>query len=362
MIDESLMSFEEKYTYKLRSVYTKYGYQPYKMGKFEEYELYIRNKDFLVSDRVIAFNDTNGKLMALKPDVTLSIIKSGEDIPGVKQKVFYNENVYRVSESTHRFREIMQMGLECIGDVDIYDIYETVFLAAESLAGVSEDFCIDLSNLDILREAIFSVCPDEKFVSEAIACVGEKNSHDLRELCVRYGVGEEGQKNAEALITLYGDRKTVIAGLKERFSLPGTERLEILSRLLDLCPHADKIRFDFSVVNDMNYYNGFVFKGFVKGICSGVLTGGQYDGMMKKMNRLSGAVGFAIYLDRLEELNREKDKTAVDYLLLYDETTDPLTIAEAAGRYTASGATVTAQKSIPDKLRYRNIADYRNKG
>ena len=76
MIDEKLLKNEEKAIFNLRSLYRRYGYSPFKMSKFEEYDLYVRNKDFLVSDRVITFNDTNGKLMALKPYVTLSIIKN----------------------------------------------------------------------------------------------------------------------------------------------------------------------------------------------------------------------------------------------------------------------------------------------
>lgn len=108
------------------------------MSKFEEYELYAKNKDFLVSDRVITFNDTNGKLLALKPDVTLSIIKNTEDAPGIKTKLCYDEKVYRPSGSTHRFKEITQIGLECIGDIDLYDIYETVDIAAHALSLVDE--------------------------------------------------------------------------------------------------------------------------------------------------------------------------------------------------------------------------------
>lgn len=129
MIDTTILKSEEKAIFSLRSLYSKYGYLPYKMSKFEEYELYLRNKDFLVSDRIITFNDTNGKLMALKPDVTLSIIKNGEDIDGFKQKLCYNENVYRVSGSTHQYKEIMQTGLECIGDIDEYDAFEVITLA-----------------------------------------------------------------------------------------------------------------------------------------------------------------------------------------------------------------------------------------
>ena len=104
-----VLSGVERAEYALRSLYLKYGFSQYKMSKFEEYDLYAQNKDFLVSENVITFNDTDGKLLALKPDVTLSIIKNGkDDLLGV-QKVFYNENVYRVSKGTHSFKELMQV-------------------------------------------------------------------------------------------------------------------------------------------------------------------------------------------------------------------------------------------------------------
>lgn len=361
MIDETLMNFEERSAYKLRSLYKKYGYLPYEMGKFEEYELYIRNKDFLVSDRVITFNDTNGKLMALKPDVTLSIIKNGEDNKGVKQKVFYNENVYRVSETTHRFKEIMQTGLECIGDIDIYDIYEVISLAAESLSNLADNFCIEISNLDLVSSVIKSVCEDPQFVSKVIYCISEKNTHDLKRVCEEYSVNDADYTKISSLISVYGERKNVISRLNEIFTSPELERMAILSEMLENSLFSDKIRFDFSVVNDMNYYNGFVYRGFVDGVCCGVLAGGQYDNMMKKMNRTSGAVGFAIYLDRIEDLYRENDKFDVDYLLLYDDETDFLNISSQVSKLIASGLSVSAQKSVPEKLRYKNIMDLRKK-
>ena len=94
---------EERVLFKLRDLYRLSGYAQYKMGKFEEYDLYARNKDFLVSDGVITFTDTDGRLMALKPDVTLSIIKNTRDRENCVQKVYYSENVYRISGSTRSF-------------------------------------------------------------------------------------------------------------------------------------------------------------------------------------------------------------------------------------------------------------------
>ena len=93
MIDQNILKFEEKIVFYLRSLYSGYGSKPFKMSKFEEYDLYSKNKDFLVSEGVITFNDTNGRLLALKPDVTLSIIKNMKDLKGVTEKYYYNENV-----------------------------------------------------------------------------------------------------------------------------------------------------------------------------------------------------------------------------------------------------------------------------
>ena len=73
------MTNEEKLIYALRSLYEQNGYRRYKMSKFEEYDLYANNKDILESEGIITFTDTNGKLMALKPDVTLSVIRNTND-------------------------------------------------------------------------------------------------------------------------------------------------------------------------------------------------------------------------------------------------------------------------------------------
>ena len=118
---EISLKADEKLLFSLRELYRRYGYRSFRMSKFEKYELYAGNKDFLVSDRVITFNDTNGELLALKPDVTLSIVRNASFRPGYKQKLYYHENVYRPAGSSHQFREIMQCGLECIGDLDNYE-------------------------------------------------------------------------------------------------------------------------------------------------------------------------------------------------------------------------------------------------
>ena len=92
--DQSVLTRTERRIFALRTLYSSYGYKPYRMRKFEEYDLYSRNKDFLLSDRVITFTDTTGRLMALTPDVTLSIVSNLDDRPYELQRLYYDENVY----------------------------------------------------------------------------------------------------------------------------------------------------------------------------------------------------------------------------------------------------------------------------
>ena len=358
MLDTKILKNEEKAVFALRKLYRQYGYLPYKMSKFEAYEYYMQNKDFLVSDRIITFNDTNGRLLALKPDVTLSIIKNGEDAPGCKQKVYYNENVYRVSENTHQFKEIMQAGLECIGDIDLYDIFETVSLAAQSLALISEEFVLQISHLGVLSAVLEKISPDQAFQQKVITCMKSKNPHDLARLCEQQGVDST---QLLQLLNAYGPRSKVLSQL-ENLDCPALQELKELSGLLDQLPWGDKIVFDFSAVNNMNYYNGIVYRGFLSGICESVLAGGQYDKLMEKLDRRAGAVGFAVYLDLLEQMPGEEEEYDVDVLLLYEADTDKAAVAKAVSALTSVGKTVSTQKSIPQKLRYRKLMKLSKEG
>ena len=365
MIDERVLKREERAVYALRSLYGKYGYQAYKMSKFEEYDLYVRNKDFLISDRIITFNDTDGKLMALKPDVTLSIIKNLDEQPGCKQKVCYNENVYRVSGSTRQFKEIMQAGRECIGALDRYDLYEVVSLAAESLALISEDFVLDVSHLGVLTAMLEEISDDVQLRRELTHYIAEKNRHDLERVCRENGVSPEKTAAICEFIGIYGEMDSVLRRLEPlctgEAARAALAELEQLRTLLADSPWRDHIFFDFSIVNDMDYYNGIVFQGFLSGICEGVLSGGQYDKLIQKMGRSGGAVGFALYLDLLEDLGRAERDRDVDVLLLYDEE-DAALVARETKRLIGEGKSVSAQKAIPEKLRYGQVLDLRKEG
>ncbi len=355
----NVLKEEERVLLALRELYSRYGYLPYKMSKFEAYDLYVENKEFLVGDGVITFTDTDGKLLALKPDVTLSIIKKDTDEEG-KRKVYYNENVYRISAKTGQFKEIMQVGLECLGDIDTYDVYETVCLAAESLASISQSFVLSLSHLGVLSALLKEIGGSEKFVKKVTGAIAEKNGHEVARLCDEEGVCEEGKQKILTLVNAYGDMQTVlkkIAPLCQNGEAKGAFfSLQALCDLLKNSRHAQNIRLDFSVGGNMRYYNDVVFNGFVDGVAEKVLSGGRYDKLLSRMGRKSGAIGFAVYLDLLEGFGENKPAADVDVLVLYDERTATENLVSEVEKLVASGKSVRAQKQTGG-VRYKELVD-----
>ena len=339
----------------LRSLYRQYGYAQYKMSKFEEYDLYVRNKSFLVSDHVITFTDTNGKLMALKPDVTLSIVKNSRDLPGKVQKVYYDENVYRVPRGGLSFREIMQVGLECIGDIDTYCVAEVLMLAAKSLGQISPDYVLDVSHLGVVSTLIDRMGVSGSGRQQILVCVGEKNAHGIDGVCVAEGIDPQSAAPLRRLLAADGDCDKTLALLAEEDCGESAKALaDVLSAVREAVPEG-KIRIDFSVVNDMNYYNGIVFKGFVNGIPTSILSGGQYDNLMRKMGKKSGAIGFAVYLDLLDELETRSAEYDTDVVLLYDDSSDVACVSRAVNALAAAGERVIARKTAPTKLKYKKL-------
>ena len=308
-ISDNVLSVTERQTFALRALYSRYGFQPYHMSKFEEYDLYSRNKDFLISDQVITFTDIGGKLMALKPDVTLSIIKNHTD--GETVKLYYNENVYRVAKGTNSFKEIMQSGVECIGDVDSAQVGECVKLAAESLSVIGGNFVLDISSLDILNAAIERVTDSRSIQDELVKCVSEKNIHGIHALCQDNGIDELLAEPLIALIMTIGRPEKVLPRVGELCDDLGctdayTELCDAVAGFTD-SEFRSNIQIDFSVVSDRSYYNGVIFKGFLSGVPESVLSGGRYDKLMRRMKRKSKAIGFAVYLDALERIEIAED-------------------------------------------------------
>ena len=298
-----LLTRDEEAVFTLRALYNKYGYSQYKMSKFEEYDLYVKNQDFLPSENIITFTDTDGRLLALKPDVTLSIIKNSRITTGLI-KAQYNENIYRISKGTNSFKEFMQVGLECLGDVGNRELTEVILLAKKSLDLISESNVLEISHLDITYGVLEYAGVSEDGQKKILDCLGKKNVAGIEQVCSSESIGKEKTDLVKKLATVYGTPSAVLPALEAFRVTPATnnavEQLNYIFSVLEENGIAGGLCIDFSLVGDMKYYNGIAMKGFVDGIPTGILSGGQYDKMMVKMKKNDAkGVGFAVYLSEL---------------------------------------------------------------
>ena len=358
-IDSAILDATQKSTLELVRLFASYGYSQYKMSKFEEYDLYNKNKGFLVNDSVITFTDTDGKLLALKPDVTLSIVKNADSAMSGVEKLFYNESVYRVSKNTVSFKEIMQVGIECFGEVDAYHISEVLLLAAKSLQVFRENFILEVSHIGIITACIRHITAEDSIFKRIWKCVNEKNMHSVFEICRQNGIDESLAKPLESLLALNGAVPEVLPQLEalaKDFALE--EELKALQNALSVfegTAFENKVVLDFSAVGNIHYYNGIIFNGFVEGVPESVLSGGQYDALMRKMKKEGRAIGFAVYLDLLERLDEETQAFDADVMLLYDAAASAAEISTAVNGFQNENKTVFAASKPTGRIKAKEV-------
>ncbi len=355
---------EEQITLYLRSLYERCGYRKYRMGKFEEYDLYLENKNFLKSPNVITFHDLDGRVLALKPDVTLSIAKHTHATQQSREKFYYLENVYRLDKPSGGYREISQLGLECIGALGVVALYEVLALAQKTLAAISKSHRMQLSHMGFLVALLDGLGIAPSVRAELLDCIRGKNKHELKKRAAEVGITPAAAAMLLTAADLCGEFEATIRRARDiaitQSMTDALDQLEKVHELLVSADQADDLILDFSLVSDIDYYDGIVFQGYVEGIPRALLTGGCYGNLLKKFGRDLNAIGFAVYLNELNLLFRDRTKVDVDMLILYSDDSDASALIRLADELMEQGKRIRLEKSIPADLRYASVYRFEN--
>ena len=303
-LDLSCFRPAERAQLELRAVYEKAGYHKYHMGGFEEYSLYQENRGFLSSDQVITFTDLDGRLLAMKPDVTLGIAKNAQPAPGECKKYYYVEKVYRPSRESRTFKEINQMGLECIGAVDVGVTAQVVQMAVKILAASGVPYVLEIGHMGFIKGLLDAVDAPRACRAQLLGFLQSKNAHELQQAALQAGISAWGAQALCGLLELNGPLEDTLCRAREMVKSEGmSAALDEVSALLKVLGGAgSSIRLDLSLGGEMEYYNGLVFNGYLQGLPRAVVRGGRYDLLARRFTPGAGAIGFAVYLDELERL------------------------------------------------------------
>ena len=300
-----LLQPKERASFGLRALYEGAGCRKYHMGQFEEYALYQENQSFLPSRQVITFTDLDGRLLALKPDVTLSIAKSAQPAPGDTKRFYYSENVYRPAAESRTFKEIAQMGVEFLGRVGEAETGQAVALAVRSLEWLSESmgpaWRLEVGHMGYLSGLMDALKVPEAARQGMLARLRARNSHELRAAALAAGLDREGAGALAALLELCGPAAAVLPRA-EKACCNGAMRAAVAELRAAVAGAGQGVQIDLSLSGEMEYYNGLIFQGYLQGAPRPVLRGGRYDLLARKFTPGAGAVGFAVYLDELDRL------------------------------------------------------------
>ncbi len=340
----------------LMRLYKNYGYKKFKMRKFEKYDLYRENKSFLRNGNIITVTDPAGHLLALKPDITLSIVKNvlAASLP---QKLYYNENIYFADSNAAEIKETTQVGLEYIGDLDIRALAEILLLAAESLGRAGGDYRIAISHMGIVSEILDSLEVSESVKETIYSLISDKNLHGIKDICSSLSFDESVTNRICDLISVSGDfssaiksAESLVCGDVSRASL---NELSALSEIISAFGLSDKFILDFSVMNDVSYYNGLVFQGFVSGIPKTVLSGGRYDNLVRRFGCETSAAGFAVAVDLIKEYRYSEPEFDYDVMLVYAEDCNPASVLKVQTEISANGSSCIAVSKEPEWIKCR---------
>ena len=318
------MSRKDLVLLNIRKMYDSYGYKKISLPSFEEYDLYNENKDF-IDRNVLTVMSPNGKLLALRPDITLSVAKKVSKDQSLKySKIYYQENTYNLTKYVG-YEEDEQLGIELIGKESTFLDFEIINLAVKSLDIINKKSMIVLSHAGFISSIFENFDLEYETKEQILDCINRKNSHDIQKILKK---NEHISENVKKLIykipELSGNLENIEKELLKYEINVNTKKilseLKQLNSLLMKFYKKSKIVFDFSVVKNLNYYNGIILQGYIEDFPNVILTGGRYDKLFEKFGVDTGAVGFAILTDGLKGYYKDTDKKDFEVLIAYDNS------------------------------------------
>lgn len=344
---------DEQICLQLRRLYETRGFRRVRPGKFEEHALYIQNKNFLQSEHMISFMDMDGKLLALKPDVTLSVVKNipNKSLPTF-QKLYYIDEVYRASVENREYRAHSQIGVELVGPSDVFADIEIVDLALLSLQSIGENYVLDISHQRFVSGLMAQIGIPYSAEQQVFSAIHSKSNHEMHHILAELQISAEDQARLLALCEIHGEIAAVLPQVEKLIvgeeMRTAYQELQTIATTLGNNGFRERLRLDFSVVNDLDYYNGLIFRGYVEGISRSILTGGRYDNLLHKMGKQSGAAGFAISVDELSSYTHLEHRYDFDAVIVYPDHADYSALLQQVKTSTAAGMRVRLERADAD--------------
>lgn len=350
-----------------REVFARHGYHVVQPPMFEYYDVY--DAAVTKAENMFKFFDNNGRMLALRPDLTTSVARMAATKPlgELPYRIAYSGSAFRNDEtfSNDRRREFSQAGIELIGNGGTDADAEVIEIAVEALLRFGlKDFQIDLGHADYYKGLAETAGLDPVLSDKLRASINDKDFVAIEGLLSETEIDPELKKAFAELPKMFGGIETAIEAAKNPIigqkSRAALENLIQVYEILKEKGLEKYISTDLGMVPNLDYYTGIIVKGFAKGVAFPICSGGRYDNLTEKFGRTLPATGIAIGIERvmtaLSDIRERVDENASEYI----------TVALAKGRLAELSVNIFEKlgfdvKEIKSKTRKLIFTDEKNK-
>lgn len=308
---------------RLTALFDQRGYTEIMTPDVEYYDVFTLAGNSIPQESMLKLVDRSGRLLVLRPDSTTPIARvAATKLKNMvlPRRFYYNQVKYRSSSGNKgEPGEIPQVGVELIGASGPKADLEMIAAAVDAIrcCGV-ERFHVEIGHAGIFSSFMEGLSLDEDTAERVRCLLEEKNFAELKDLLSQWS-DTRSVSAVERLAYLFGGAEV----LDEAEALLGRPdaaiaHLRSLYESLSAAGYGPCIRFDLGMVHPIDYYTGVIFRGYVEGAGTAVLSGGRYDNLCGAFGRSAEAIGFAVDVDAVAACLGEAEIPRLETVIHYE--------------------------------------------
>lgn len=267
---------------------------------YEEYQSFLKLNARQDERRLIKIQDLRGNMFLLRPDVTTNIIK--QVIPrmeeGLQLSLYYLDQVFSYSESGD-INQTRQFGVEMIGDNDLSSDIKLIEFINQLFVMFDLKMTLEVGNQKWIETLINQLGISSKNKFELREAIIQKNKARVNDLLT------DDSSAYQSLLKMVLESESDIDSYQQYIVNHQLDKkllkgLEVIAQMKTQLSSVN-VLFDLSLINPFDYYNGPIFKGYIKGVQKDILRGGRYDYLTEDYGKKTSALGFSLDLETLIE-------------------------------------------------------------
>ncbi len=303
-------------TKKIENVFKSYGFETVESPEFEFLEVFSdENKGSTDPKQMYKFIERDGSTLALRSDMTPPIARIAATVYGDTEdpiRLSYFGNTCRYYEEYQgRARQEYQAGIELIGVNSVEADAEVLVIAVNSLLETGlTDFNITIGQVEFFKGILEETNLSQDDKRTLYECVAQRDYVSVEKIIEEKNLPEDIKEIFINLPKMYGDFEILEYAqkiTKNEVSKKSIQNLMELYKIIEYYGYEKYITFDLSMVSNLNYYTGIIFRGYTEGIGYHIVSGGRYDNLVGQYGKNKEAVGFSLKLSDIISLIIKKD-------------------------------------------------------